>query len=78
VIPSPVDDTVWGVSEQYPGFLVRLQRGNNPPASCKRRSFKSPSRLRPRGVDIDSHGVVWTALAASNHLASFDVRKCKT
>ena len=31
----------------------------------------------PRGVDIDSHGVVWTALAASSHLASFDVRKCK-
>ena len=31
----------------------------------------------PRGVDIDSNGVVWTALAASSHLASFDVRKCK-
>jgi len=28
-------------------------------------------------VDIDSNGVVWTALAASSHLASFDVRKCK-
>ena len=35
VIPSPVDDSVWGVSEQYPGFLVRLQRGDNPPSSCK-------------------------------------------
>jgi hypothetical protein len=30
----------------------------------------------PRGVDVDSNGVVWTALAASAHLASFDVRKC--
>ena len=29
VIPSPVDDTVWGVSERYPGFLIRLQRGAN-------------------------------------------------
>src|SRR5215510_10531960 len=29
VIPSPVDDTVWGVSERYPGFLIRLQRGDN-------------------------------------------------
>src|SRR6185503_19311654 len=29
VIPSPVDDSVWGVSERYPGFLIRLQRGNN-------------------------------------------------
>ena len=78
VIPSPVDDTVWGVSEQFPGFLVRLQRGNNPPSTCKTQIFKVPEPgFDPRGVDIDSHGVVWTALAASSHLASFDVRKCK-
>ncbi len=30
----------------------------------------------PRGLDIDSNGVVWTVLA-SGHFASFDVRKCK-
>lgn len=78
VIPSPVDDSVWGVSETYPGFLIRLQRGNNPPESCKTQIFKVPSPgLDPRGVDIDTNGVVWTALAASSHLASFDVRKCK-
>ena len=40
--------------------------------------FKVPEPgFDPRGVDIDSNGVVWTALAASSHLASFDVRKCK-
>jgi len=78
VIPSPVDDSVWGVSEQYPGYLVRLQRGNNPPESCKSTIFKVPEPgFDPRGVDIDRNGVVWTALAASSHLASFDVRKCK-
>jgi streptogramin lyase len=78
VIPSPVDDTVWGVAERYPGFLVRLQRGNNPPSSCKAQLFKVPEPgFDPRGVDVDSNGVVWTALAASSHLASFDVRKCK-
>jgi len=78
VIPSPVDDSIWGVSEQYPGFLVRLQRGANPPSSCKAQVFKVPEPgFDPRGVDVDSHGVVWTALAASSHLASFDVRKCK-
>jgi len=78
VIPSPVDDSVWGVSEQYPGFLVRLQRGNNPPESCKSTIFKVPEPgFDPRGVDVDRNGVVWTALAASSHLASFDVRKCK-
>jgi hypothetical protein len=78
VIPSPVDDSVWGVSEQYPGYLVRLQRGSNPPQSCKSTIFKVPEPgFDPRGVDIDRNGVVWTALAASSHMASFDVRKCK-
>ena len=78
VIPSPVDDSVWGVSEQYPGYLVRVQRGNNPPESCKPTIFKVPEPgFDPRGVDIERNGVVWTALAASSHMASFDVRKCK-
>ena len=55
VIPSPVDDSVWGVSEQYPGFLVRLQRGNNPPSTCKTQLFKVPEPgFDPRGVDIDA------------------------
>jgi hypothetical protein len=78
VIPSPVDDSVWGVSERYPGFLIRLKRGSNPPESCMTQIFRVPEPgFDPRGVDIDSNGVVWTALAASSHLASFDVRKCK-
>jgi hypothetical protein len=77
VIPSPVDDSVWGVSERYPGFLVRMQRGDNPPETCKSQLFRVPDPgFDPRGVDVDSQGVVWTALAGSSHLASFDVRKC--
>jgi hypothetical protein len=79
MIPSPVDDSVWGVSESpFPGMLVRMQRGNNPPESCKTQIFKVPAPgYDPRGVDIDTNGVVWTGLAATSHLASFDVRKCK-
>ena len=78
VVPSPVDDTVWGASERFPGYLIRLKRGSNPPATCMTQIFKVPEPgFDPRGIDIDSHGVVWTALAASSHLASFDVRKCK-
>jgi hypothetical protein len=78
VIPSPVDDSVWGVSERYPGYLVRLKRGNHPPESCMAQVFKVPEPgFDPRGVDIDTNGVVWTALAASSHMASFDIRKCK-
>jgi len=78
VIPSPVDDSVWGISENFPGYLVRLQRGGKPPESCKTQVFRVPDGgIDPRGVDIDLNGVVWTALAGSSHLASFDVRKCK-
>ena len=78
VVPSPVDDSVWGVSERYPGYLVRVDRGKNPPQSCMTEVYKVPEPgFDPRGVDIDTNGVVWTALAASSHLASFDRRKCK-
>jgi hypothetical protein len=78
VIPSPVDTSVWGVSEQYPGYLVRVDRGSNPPASCITEVYRVPEPgFDPRGVDIDTNGVVWTALAGSSHLASFDRRKCK-
>ena len=78
VIPSPVNSDVWGVSESYPGMLVRMMRGDNAPSSCKTQLFMVPTGgFDPRGVDITSDGVVWTALAGSSHLASFDVRKCK-
>ena len=38
---------------------------------------KAPAQgFAPRGMDVDSNGVVWTVLS-SGHLASFDRRKCK-
>ena len=78
VIPSPVDDTVWGVSEQYPGYLIRLQRGANPPSTCKTLVFKVPEPGSIRAASTSTATAWWTALAASNHLASFDVRGCRT
>jgi streptogramin lyase len=78
VIPSPTDHSVWGAAEVFPGYLVRLDRGANPPETCKVELFRVPAPgMDPRGVDVDRNGVVWTALAASSHLASFDRRKCK-
>ena len=78
VIPSPVDDSVWGVSQAFPGYVIRMKRGNEAPSSCVTQVFKVPEPgFDPRGVDIDTNGVVWTALAGSSHMASFDVRKCK-
>jgi hypothetical protein len=77
IIPSPVSDVVWGAHENYPGSLVRLSRGNNPPESCLTEIFEVPlPGLDPRGLDIDSNGVVYMFLAASSHIAAFDYSKC--
>jgi hypothetical protein len=78
VIPSPVDGSVWGASEDTPGYIVRVDRGDNPPETCITEVYKVPEPgIDPRGIDIDSNGLVWTALAASSHLASFDRSKCR-
>ena len=31
----------------------------------------------PRGIDVDTNGIVWTPLAGEGVLASFDRSKCK-
>ena len=78
VIPSPVDNSVWGASEDTPGYIVRVDLGDHPPETCKTEVYKVPEPgIDPRGIDIDSNGLVWTALAASSHLASFDRTKCR-
>jgi hypothetical protein len=68
-MPSRVDDSVWGVAEDYPGYLMRLHRGNNPPESCKTQIFEvpGPAGYDPRRIDMDGKGVVWTGLAATSH-----------
>jgi hypothetical protein len=77
VIPSPIDGSVWGASEQFPGYIVRVDRGDNPPETCITELYQVPDPgFDPRGIDIDSQGVVWAALAGSSHFASFDRSKC--
>ena len=90
VIQSPVDGSLWGAVTSTPGHLVRLSLGANPPETCVGEMYQTPfepfpsktpgakSGFLPRGIDVDSSGVVWTGLAGSGHLASFDRRKCKT
>ena len=78
VIPSPVDNSAWGAPRTIPGYIVRSTAATNPPETCITEVYKVPEPgIDPRGIDIDTNGVVWTALAASSHLASFDRRKCK-
>ncbi|MDT8398081.1 MAG: carboxypeptidase-like regulatory domain-containing protein [Pseudomonadales bacterium] len=78
VIPDPNDgNIVWGASESYPGFIMRLDRGNNPPESCITEVYQVPEgSLDPRGIDIDSEGHPWVAMAASSEWGMFDRSKC--
>ena len=74
---NPVDGTVWGTVLGFPGYVIRLNPGPNPPATALAEVYEPPlPGYGPRGMDIDRHGVVWTPLS-SGHLASFDRRKCK-
>lgn len=80
---SAVDGSVWGSVVSYPGTLLHVIPGNDPPHTALTEVYQVPlaagglaaTGFSPRGMDIDSHGVVWAPLA-SGHLASFDRRKC--
>jgi hypothetical protein len=84
IAPSPVDGSIWGSVVGFPGAVVRLNLGTNPPATTLAEYYELPWNnprasvhgYSPRGMDIDSNGIVWASLA-SGHLASFDRRKCK-
>ena len=77
VAVNPVDGTVWGSVLGFPGHVIRLNPGPNPPATALAEVFEPPlPGYGPRGMDIDRSGVVWAPLS-SGHLASFDRRKCK-
>jgi len=83
VSPAP-DGSVWGSSLGYPGAVIRLDPGSNPPETALVEYYELPLNAKgepvngfsPRGMDVDRNGVAWVALA-SGHLASFDRKKCK-
>ncbi len=88
IIPHPTDGSIWvGKPYPMPGSLVRIDPGDNPPETCISEIYEPPFRntavdespwgFGPRGIDVDRNGVVWTALAGSGHLASFDRSKCR-
>ena len=87
IVVNPVDGSVWGAQDSYPGKIIRVALGNNPPESCIAEVFEVPSErwdveangevgFMPRGIDVDRNGLIWTALSGTNHLASFDRSKC--
>ena len=74
---NPNDGTVWGSVLGFPGYVIRLNPGMNPPETALTEVYEPPlPGYGPRGMDIDRNGVVWTPLS-SGHMASFDRKKCK-
>ena len=90
IITDPTDPkAVWIASTRFPGRVARLHVGDHPPQTCVTEVYEVPSEIQtdigyedsgfgPRGIDIDRHGVVWTALSGSSQFASFDRAKCTT
>jgi hypothetical protein len=77
VAVSPSDGAVWGTEVAYPGRIVRLAPGADPTETALAEVYEVPlPGFSPRGGDVDSNGVYWSALA-SGHLGAFDRRKCK-
>jgi hypothetical protein len=74
---NPVDKTIWGTVQTYPGGIVRVDPGSNPPATVLAEYYEVPlPGYGPRGGDIDRNGIYWSSLA-SGHLGRFDRSKCK-
>ena len=84
VAPSPLDGSIWGSSTGFPGGVVRFVPGDDPVNTGLTEFYEVPwndadasvQGFAPRGMDVDSNGVVWTVLS-SGHLASFDRTQCQ-
>ncbi len=81
IIPNPVDGSVWtaqpggnpGDPVDYRGRLVRFD-----PMSGTHETFVPPRPgAGPRGVDVDTRGIIWASLGGSGHLARFDRSRCR-
>ncbi len=77
IMPNPADGSIWGSNRTYPGSVVRIELGSNPPETALAEVYNVPMPgFGIRGADIDRNGVVWGSLG-SGHLSEFDRSKCK-
>jgi hypothetical protein len=79
---NPIDGSIWcsGIGARDT-TLVRLERGANPPQTCKAEVYVPPPDKMPLpgsgGVAIGTDGMVWQNWRGAHEILSFDRRKCK-
>ena len=84
-VTAAPDGTLWcsasGAVAPRDDKVVRIDRGPNPPETCKAEVYQPPPSNPPvwgsGGSHFDSEGVYWTDWRGSDHITSFDRRKCK-
>ena len=75
-VAAAPDGTIWFSAAGYPGTIVRVSPGANPPATSLSEVYEVPlPGHTTRGIEVDRNGLAWVALG-SGHLASFDRSKC--
>ncbi len=79
-VASGPDGSAWCTGlAPGPGRIVRVDRGSNPPETCKAEVYTPPRGMQvldEGGVAVDSQGVVWMNWRATDHVTSFDRRRC--
>ena len=61
--------------------LVRIEKGSNPPETCKAEYYEPPPDRMPDvvgsgGIEVDGRGVAWQNWRVSGHFSSFDRSLC--
>lgn len=84
VAVNPKDNSLWcsGIGRGAKR-LMRLERGSNPPLTCKAEFYEPPTStplevFGSGGVEVDHNGLAWQNWRSSGHFSSFDRSKCKT
>ena len=76
IMPSPIDDSIWGSNPGVPGALYRVMPGDDPSNTALVERFTVPlPGFGVRGADIDRNVVIWVSLG-SGHMGEFDRNKC--
>lgn len=83
IIPNPADGDVWiaippGSYGKHPSYGERGWITRYDPETDTHEAYRPPFPAHgARGIDVDTEGNVWAAMAGSGHLARFDRSKCK-